>query len=82
MFLTGVLTLLKSFDQKKVLVGLAVQFAFCWKFHLLKSNYHISFGLRPWRRGIVVIASAYRIEDPGFESRRMYVCKVKNLRVH
>jgi hypothetical protein len=29
MFLTGVLTLLKSFDQKKVLVGLAVQFAFC-----------------------------------------------------
>jgi hypothetical protein len=23
---------------------------------------------RPWRRGIVVIASAYRTEDPGFES--------------
>jgi hypothetical protein len=25
---------------------------------------------RPWRRGIVVIASAYRIEDPEFESRQ------------
>jgi hypothetical protein len=24
----------------------------------------------PWRRGIVVIASAYRTEDPGFESRQ------------
>jgi hypothetical protein len=25
---------------------------------------------KPWRRGIVVIASAYRTEDPGFESRQ------------
>jgi hypothetical protein len=25
---------------------------------------------RPWRRGIVVITSAYRSEDPGFESRQ------------
>jgi hypothetical protein len=24
----------------------------------------------PWRRGIVVIASAYRTEDPWFESRQ------------
>jgi hypothetical protein len=24
----------------------------------------------PWRRGIVVIASAYRTENPGFESRQ------------
>jgi hypothetical protein len=24
----------------------------------------------PWRRGIVVIASAYRIEDPEFKSRQ------------
>jgi hypothetical protein len=24
----------------------------------------------PWRRGTVVIASAYKTEDPGFESRR------------
>jgi hypothetical protein len=24
----------------------------------------------PWRRGIVVIAYAYRTEDPGFESRQ------------
>jgi hypothetical protein len=24
----------------------------------------------PWRRGIVVIAFAYKIEDPGFESRQ------------
>jgi hypothetical protein len=24
----------------------------------------------PWRRGIVVIASAYRTEDPGLESRQ------------
>jgi hypothetical protein len=26
--------------------------------------------LLPWRRGIVVIASASRTEDPGFESRQ------------
>jgi hypothetical protein len=24
---------------------------------------------QPWRRGIVVIASAYKTEDPGFDSR-------------
>jgi hypothetical protein len=28
----------------------------------------LSYG--PWQRGIVVIASAYRTEDPGFESRQ------------
>jgi hypothetical protein len=27
-------------------------------------------GKKPWRRGIVVIASAYRTEDPRFESHR------------
>jgi hypothetical protein len=26
--------------------------------------------LLPWRRGIVVISSAYTTEDPGFESRK------------
>jgi hypothetical protein len=25
---------------------------------------------RPWRRGILVIPSAYRTEDPGFESQQ------------
>jgi hypothetical protein len=27
---------------------------------------------QPWRRGIVVIASASRTEDPGFESRQVF----------
>jgi hypothetical protein len=27
-------------------------------------------GIQPWRRGIVVIASGYRTEDPGFEYRQ------------
>jgi hypothetical protein len=30
-----------------------------------KDKYH---NIGPWRRGIAVIASAYRTEDPGFES--------------
>jgi hypothetical protein len=56
-------------------------------------TYKFNFGmyicpLLPWRRGIVVIASTYRTEDPGFESRQgvrfflgiyAYLCCCHNL---
>jgi hypothetical protein len=38
---------------------------FDWTFHA-----NISIKLTPWQRGIVVIASAYRTEDPRCESRQ------------
>jgi hypothetical protein len=35
---------------------------------LLLKKYHNK--RKFWRRGIVIVASAYRTEDPGFESRQ------------
>jgi hypothetical protein len=36
----------------------------------LRQNQQYVWHRLPWRRGIVVVASAYRTEDPGFESRQ------------
>jgi hypothetical protein len=41
--------------------------------------------LQQWRRGIVVIASAYRTGDPGFESRqgvRFWVKKYTPMKIY